>query len=164
MEVNPRENYSQEELEEMAARKIIFRWVKIGVGVLLGIIILAMVGCPQYKVYQQRKEGEAMLAHAQSSREVAVAEAKAKMESATLLAQADTIRAHGIARSNQIIGSSITQEYLHWFWIDNIDKSSNVIYVPTESNMPIMEAGRRPQLKGSTISIDTMATISNVRK
>jgi hypothetical protein len=83
-----------------------------------------------------------MLAHAQSSREVAVAEAKAKMESATLLAQADTIRAHGIARSNQIIGQSLTDAYLHWFWIDNIDKSNNVIYVPTEANLPIMEANR----------------------
>lgn len=109
---------------------------------LTGFVILGMWGCPKYNVYQQKKEGEALLAHAQSSREVAVAEAKAKMESATLLAQADTIRAHGIARSNQIIGQSLTDAYLHWFWIDNIDKSNNVIYVPTEGNLPIMEAGR----------------------
>ncbi len=109
-----------------------------------GLTTLFMWGCPQYSVYSARKEGEAVLAHAQSSREVAVAEAKAKMESAALLAQADTIRAHGIARSNAIIGKSLTDPYLHWFWIDNIDKSNNVIYVPTEANMPIMEAGRRP--------------------
>lgn len=116
--------------------------ITLAVVLLLGLIVLGLWGCPQYKVYNQRKEGEAMLAHAQSSREVAVAEAKAKMESATLLAQADTIRAHGIARSNQIIGKSLTPAYLHWFWIDNIDKSNNVIYVPTETNLPIMEAGR----------------------
>ncbi len=109
---------------------------------IIGLIVLGMWGCPKYNVYQQRKQGEAMLAHAQSSREVAVAEAKAKMESASLLAQADTIRAHGIARSNQIIGQSLTDAYLHWFWIDNIDKSNNVIYVPTEANLPILEAGR----------------------
>lgn len=102
----------------------------------LGVTVLGFWGCPQYNVYQQRKEGEAMLAHAQSSREVAVAEAKAKMESATLLAQADTIRAHGIARSNQIIGQSLTENYLHWFWIDNIDKSNNVLYIPTEAGLP----------------------------
>lgn len=117
---------------------------------LTGLVILGLWGCPQYNVYQQRKEGEAMLAHAQSSREVAVAEAKAKMESATLLAQADTIRAHGIARSNEIIGKSLTDPYLHWFWIDNIDKSNNVIYVPTETNLPILEANRN---RGS-VSID----------
>lgn len=114
----------------------------LGIIVFTGLVILGMWGCPRYNVYSQQKEGEALLAHAQSSREVAVAEAKAKMESATLLAQADTIRAHGIARSNQIIGQSLTDPYLHWFWIDNIDKSNNVIYVPTEANLPIMEASR----------------------
>lgn len=108
----------------------------------IGIISLMLVGCPTYNVYRAKKQGEAILAHAQSSREVAVAEAKAKMESATLLAQADTIRAWGIARSNQIIGASLTDAYLHWFWIDNIDKSNNVIYVPTETNLPILEANR----------------------
>jgi len=116
--------------------------VTLMVILLMSLIVLGLWGCPQYNVYSQKKEGEALLAHAQSSREVAVAEAKAKMESATLLAQADTIRAHGIARSNQIIGQSLTDAYLHWFWIDNIDKSNNVIYVPTEANLPIMEAGR----------------------
>lgn len=111
--------------------------------IVIGLIVLCMWGCPKYNVYSARMEGEAILAHAQSSREVAEAKAKAKMESATLLARADTLRAHGVARSNVIIGKSLTAEYLHWFWIDNIDKGkNNVIYVPTEANMPIMEANR----------------------
>lgn len=105
---------------------------------LAGLTVLCMWGCPQYSVYSARKQGEAVLAHAQSSREVAVAEARAKMESSTLLAQADTIRAHGIARSNQIIGASLTPDYLHWYWIDNIEKNPQAtIYVPTENNLPI---------------------------
>ena len=110
---------------------------------LTGIITLFMWGCPQYSVYNQRKQGEALLAHAQSSREIAVAEAKAKMESASLLAQADTIRAHGVAASNKIIGASLKNnpEYLQWLWIDHIEKA-NTIYIPTEGNMPIMEATR----------------------
>jgi predicted aminopeptidase len=117
---------------------------EITISVIIGLFLVVLVlwGCPQYNVYKQRKEGEAQLAHATYSREVAVAEAKAKMEGATLLAQADTIRAHGIARSNQIIGQSLSEAYLHYFWIDNLDKSNQVIYVPTESNLPIMEAGR----------------------
>lgn len=105
------------------------------------IICLAMYGCPQYKVYSARKDGEAILAHAQSSREVAVAEAKAKMESASLLAQADTIRAHGVARSNKIIGLSLenNKSYLEWLWIDNIEKNPNAVYyIPTENKMPLM--------------------------
>lgn len=129
-------------IQSKMANALIFKWTFLLGSLILIIVILGLAGCPMYNVYQQKKQGEAILAHAQSSREVAVAEARAKMESSTLLAQADTIRAHGIARSNQIIGASLTQAYLHWFWIDNIDKSNNVIYVPTESNMPIMEAGR----------------------
>ena len=45
--------------------------------VFVGLIILGLWGCPQYKVYSQRMEGEALLAHAQASKEVAVAEARA---------------------------------------------------------------------------------------
>lgn len=126
--------------------------ITLGIIALLALLVLGFWGCPQYNVYEQRKEGEAQLAHATFSREVAVAEAKAKMEGATLLAQADTIRAHGIARSNQIIGQSLTPNYLHWFWIDNIDKSNNVIYVPTEANLPVMEASR---FMNKNIPIDT---------
>ncbi len=40
---------------------------------------------PSYHVYEQKMEGEAILAHAQSSREVAVAEAKAKSEKRTIV-------------------------------------------------------------------------------
>lgn len=124
------------------------QFIKIGsfiISIILVITMLCMWGCPSYNVYSQRKEGEAILAHAQSSREVAVTEAKAKMESAELLARADTTRAHGVARSNQIIGSSLkdNEAYLHWLWIDNIEKSKNsIIYVPTEANLPILEASR----------------------
>src|SRR4051812_23410051 len=74
-------------------------WIS-GVAVTLLITILlafGMYGCPRYNVYQQRMEGQAILAHAQSSREVAVAEAKAKMESASLLADAEIARAKGVA-------------------------------------------------------------------
>lgn len=120
--------------------------------VLFGFIILAMWGCPKYRVYSARMEGEAILAHAQSAKEVAVSEAKAKMEAANMLSQADTIRAHGVARSNEIIGNSLKNntEYLHWLWIDNIEKNPNaVIYIPTEANLPVFEAGRLGQINRS---------------
>ncbi len=125
---------------------------------LILITILGMYGCPHYSVYSAQKDGEAILAHAQSSREVAVAEAKAKMESAALLAQADTIRAHGVARSNEIIGTSLkgNKEYLHWLWIENIEKNPQaVIYIPTEANMPILEAGRLFGNKNTKVTIDS---------
>src|ERR1043166_6416459 len=91
------------------------------IGTILGIVmalvmicVVGLWGCPQYSVYNQRLQGQAMLAHAQSSKEVAVAEAKAKMESAQLLAQAEVERAKGVAQANQIIGESLknNEEYL----------------------------------------------------
>lgn len=113
--------------------------------VLGGFTVLGMWGCPLYSVYSARKEGEAILAHAQSSREVAVAEAKAKMESAALLAQADTIRAHGIASSNTIIGESLKNNpaYLQWLWIDQIkDTKNQIIYLPNTGQLPFTESMR----------------------
>lgn len=86
-----------------------------------------------------------MLAHASSSKEVAVAEAKAKMESAKLLAEAEVIRAEGVAKANKIIGDSLkgNEAYLRYLWVNNLENSKNqVIYVPTEGGMPIMEASR----------------------
>lgn len=115
---------------------------------LLGLFILGaagMAGCPQYRVYSQRKEGEAILAHASFSREVAVAEAKAKMESASLLAEAEIARAHGVAKANEIIGQSLkdNEAYLRYIFIQALEhKEGQVIYVPTEANLPILEASR----------------------
>lgn len=113
--------------------------------IIIGIIAGGMVGCPKYEVYQQRMAGEAILAHAQSSREVAVAEAKAKMESATLLAQAEVERAKGVAQANKIIGDSLkdNEEYLRYLFVNNLENTKNqVIYIPTEANLPILEANR----------------------
>ncbi len=118
----------------------------IGLTFIGALIVLGMWGCPTYSVYSAKKAGEAVLAHAQSSREVAVAEAKAKMESASLLAQADTIRAHGIAQSNKIIGESLRDnpQYLQWLWIDQLkDQQHQIIYVPSSGlGLPILEANR----------------------
>ena len=112
---------------------------------IIGIITGGMVGCPKYDVYQQRMAGEAILAHAQSSREVAVAEARAKMESATLLAKAEVERAKGVAEANKIIGESLknNEEYLRYLFVNNLENTKNqVIYIPTEANLPILEATR----------------------
>jgi len=113
----------------------------------LSLIIVSMWLWPQYNIYAQRAHGQALLAHAQSAKEVAVAEAKAKMESAELLAQAEVLRATGVAKANQIIGESLknNEAYLHYLWINNLESNNpTVIYVPTEAGLPILEAGRRP--------------------
>lgn len=114
------------------------------------VFVALLGGCfgyPQYNVYSQRLEGQAQLAHAQASKEVAVAEAKAKMEAAELLAQAEVKRAEGVAKANQIIGNSLKNNdaYLRYLWITEVagkDIDKTVVYIPTEANIPILEAGK----------------------
>lgn len=111
----------------------------------LGVIVLGLYGCPQYNVYEQRLSGQAELAKAQSNRQVSVAEAAAREEAAKHLAAADTIRAHGVATSNQIIGQSLRQNelYLTWLQIEALKETKDqIIYVPTEASLPILEGTR----------------------
>lgn len=119
----------------------------IGLGIVL-ILLLGLWGCPQYNVYSQRLDGEARLAHAHSERQVQIQDAQAKLESAKSLAQAEVERAKGVAEANKIIGDSLkgNEAYLRYLWIKNLDdaeKTGQVIYVPTEAGLPILEAGRR---------------------
>jgi hypothetical protein len=114
---------------------------------MLILIILAggMFGCPHYGVYSQRLEGEAELAKAEYSKKVAVQEAQAKKDSAKMLAEAEVERAKGVAQANAIIAESLkgNEAYLRYLWIQTLEHGNNeVIYVPTEANLPVLEAQR----------------------
>lgn len=112
---------------------------------IIGVIWLGMWGLPKYGVYKQRLSGEAELANAEYSRQVAVREAQAKKDSAVLLAQAEVERARGVAQANKIIGDSLkdNEAYLRYLFVKNLaDTKDQIIYVPTEANLPILEAGR----------------------
>lgn len=119
---------------------------KITVVVILSI--LALIGIlmyilPQYGVWQKELSGKAQLREAEWNRQIAVKEADAKKESAKSLAEAEVIRAEGIAKANAIIAGSITPEYLKYRFIEGLnDGNTEVIYVPTEANLPILEAVR----------------------
>lgn len=98
-----------------------------------------------YNVWAQGKEGQAELARAESNRQIKTLEAKAMEESAKHLAQAEIIRARGVAEANRIIGDSLkgNEAYLRYLWMSNLEcKNKEIIYIPTEANMPILEAGR----------------------
>jgi regulator of protease activity HflC (stomatin/prohibitin superfamily) len=119
----------------------------IGIGAILLIVILAgmLVGCPQYNVYSQEMSGRAKLAEAQSSRQVATLEARAKMESAKSLAEAEVIRAQGAAQANHILQNSLggPEGYLRYLQIQAYaDHNAALIYVPTEGGLPILESRR----------------------
>ena len=116
-------------------------------GLAAGILVLAIVliGYPQYRVYSQRLSGEAALAEAQSSRQVAILEARAKKESAIALADAEVIRAQGAARANKILQDSLggPEGYLRYLQIQALQETkAGLIYVPTEAGLPVTEARR----------------------
>jgi len=121
------------------------RWIFAIIIVVLLTVGVGLVGCPQYNIYTSRAQGEAELANAEYSKKVAVQTAQAKKDSAQLLADAQVIQATGVAQANKIIGDSLkgNEAYLKYLWIDKLDtEHSSIIYVPTETNMPVMEAGR----------------------
>lgn len=121
--------------------------IAVGAGI---VIILSIVGIfwgyPLYNVYSKRLAGEASLQQAQYDRQIAVAEAHAKMESAKLLAQAEVERAKGVAQANKIIGDSLkgNEVYLKYLWVNGLENTQNqIVYIPTEANLPLLEAGKR---------------------
>jgi len=113
----------------------------VGGLVLIGGLIF--IGGPQYNVWQQSLAGKAELQKAEFTRQVAVLEAQAKKDSAQQLADAEIIRASGVAKANQIIGDSLkdNREYLQYLYITGLEdgsKNGNVtIYVPTENGLPV---------------------------
>lgn len=99
-----------------------------------------MYGCPRYEVYQKE------LARATQNRQIKIQEANAEKEAAKALAEAEIERARGVAEANKIIGDSLkgNEAYLRYLWINGLQQGATpqVVYVPTEAGLPILEAGR----------------------
>lgn len=116
--------------------------------VLLIIIVAAggMYGCPRYNVYVNEMSGASELARATQNRKIKIEEAQAEKEAAKMRAEAEVERAKGVAEANKIIGDSLkgNEAYLRYLWINGLQEGATpqVIYVPTEAGLPILEAGR----------------------
>lgn len=110
------------------------------------IFAIVAVGGPILNVWFAEMEGLAEYKKAEQNRKIAIQEAEAKKESSKALAMAEIERARGVAEANRIIGDSLkgNDTYLHYLWLHNMGETKNqVIYVPTEANLPILEAGRK---------------------
>ena len=125
--------------------RISFKGIIIIVVVVCAGILGLMFGMPLYNVWQQEMTGKAEFSRAEQNRKIKVEEAKAEKESAIFRAEAEIERAKGVAKANEIIGGSLkdNREYLIYLWIQALnDETNSIIYVPTESNVPILEADR----------------------
>ena len=117
-------------------------WVKTLLTVCAAIIILVVVwmaGMPQYRVYRQRLQGEAELAHAHSARMILVTQAEAEKEAAQKRADAIQI----VGKAAKEFPEYRTQEFIGAFAEALREgKINQIMYVPTEANIPITEAHR----------------------
>lgn len=93
---------------------------KEGYGILLGVVVIfsgLAFGLPQYGVWTKTLNGKAQLA------------------------EAEVIRAEGVAKANQIIGESLKDNpaYLQYLWITEGEKDSNrtVYMIPSNGGAPV---------------------------
>ena len=124
---------------------------KKSLGITLGSIAIVLVGVvglfiavPYYNVWQQEMSGRAEFAKAEQNRKIKIEEAKANLEAEKLNAQAEIERAKGAAEAIRIENGSLTPAYIQYLWVRqqaNLNDKT-VIYVPTETNLPILEANR----------------------
>ncbi len=108
---------------------------------ILGVLLLSLAGCPSYNVYRAEMDGRAEMAQAEQNRRIKIEEAKANLEAQKLNAEAEIERAKGMAEAIEIENGKLSETYIHYLWVRNIDKmDGEKIYIPTEANMPILEA------------------------
>lgn len=108
------------------------------------VVFGGLYGCPRYNVWQQEMSGKAEFAKAEQNRRIKIEEAKANLEAEKLNAQAEVERAKGAAEAIKIENGSITPAYIQYLWVrqQNNLNDKTVIYVPTETNLPVLEASR----------------------
>ena len=125
----------------------------LSIFVIAGLFVI-LWGYPQYRVWSQEMEGKAEFAKAEQNRRIKIEEAKANLEAEKLNAQAEIERAKGAAAAIKIENGSITEKYIQYLWVrqQNNLNDKTVIYIPTENNLPILEAGRTAEKAKSKIT------------
>ena len=110
----------------------------------IGLLLGGLYGFPKYRVWSAEQKGKAQFAEAEQNRRIKIEEAKANLEAEKLNAQAEIERAKGAAEAIKIENGSITPEYIQYLWVRQQGSLSDktVIYIPTEANLPILEANR----------------------
>jgi regulator of protease activity HflC (stomatin/prohibitin superfamily) len=94
---------------------------------------------PHYRVWSAGMAGKAALTQAEQERKIQIEQAKAELESAKLRAEAISI----VGKASKEFPEYRIQEFIGAFAeAIKSDKVEQIIYVPTEANIPIVEARR----------------------
>ena len=115
--------------------------------VLIVLVLIAwfLFGYPIWRVWASQKQGEADLQQAHKEQQIQVSKAQGRLDAAELNKKAAIVEAEAVSAQIEKIGKQLTEHdlYLKWQWIKMMEErpESSVIYVPTEANLPILEAG-----------------------
>ena len=131
------------------------RGFSITIGAVIAAVIvgaIVLIGLPTYNVYAKQMQGKAAYEQAVQDRRIRVLEAQAALDSAQLTAQAEVARARGANEANHIMAQALggPENYLRWSYIHMLEETAGkpgreIIYIPTEAGMPVLEAGRVPR-------------------
>lgn len=114
--------------------------VLIFLAVCLAMILITMWGLPQYNVWRAGLAGKALLMQAEQEKQIQIEQAKAELEAAKLRAEAIAI----VGEASQQYPEYRTQEFIGAFWEAIKSGTINqIIYVPTEANIPIVNPLRQ---------------------
>ena len=114
----------------------------VGLVVAVAVVLVVLIGgflwiSPHYRVWSAGMKGQAILAEAEFAKKAQVEQARAEKESALLRAEAIEI----VGKASKEFPEYRHQEFIGAFAEalkeGNIDQ---IIYVPTEANIPIIEA------------------------
>lgn len=134
------DGYRDETYNQYIARIIIAWFIRL---LILCVLVSLFIGLfyvwPQYRVWQRGLAGEASLRQAEQERKILVEQARAEMDAAELRAEAIAI----VGKAAKEYPEYRKQEFMGAFAEALQSKSINkIIFVPTEANIPITEAGR----------------------
>jgi len=116
-----------------------------GIIIVIALIFGLLFGVPTYNVWREEMSGRARLAEAEYSRQIMLIEAEINLEAERLNALAEIERARGAAYAMEIVQEKLTDMYIRYLWVRQLDlNSATTIYIPTEANLPILEATRLP--------------------
>lgn len=111
-----------------------------GVVAFVVLVITCMYALPQYKVWQQGLSGQAALKRAEQTRKIKIEAAKAEQESAEHIAKAIATVGKAAKEFPEYRQQQFILAFAEALESGTIDQ---IIYVPTEGNIPILEAGQR---------------------
>jgi len=111
----------------------------LAVGLVVGIIFGGVAIWSLLRVYNATSIGKAELARADQNRQILITQAKAEKEAAELRAEA----IHVMGKAAKDFPEYRQQEFMAAFGEALREGNiSQIIYVPTEANIPVLEASR----------------------